>query len=174
MVGKLFRRFRLLLAAIVIVSGSWALTQWTANEEIIVIDGKKVTVIDGDSFKDADAEYRVHGIDAPEYRQSCKDASQRDWPCGKAARTALETALRSGQYRCDVHARDQYGRLIVTCVSGDKDLGAYMVEQGHAISYGGFDQMTYGFEEARAEKAKRGIWQGAFETPANWRAAHPR
>lgn len=157
-----------------IMGGTWAFSRWASSEETIIINGKVVSVIDGDSFKDADTEYRLYGIDAPEYRQTCKDTGNRDWPCGKSARIALEGALKEGQYSCNVYARDQYGRTIVTCVSGDKDVGAHMVEQGHAMSSDNFDQVIYGAEEARAEKAKRGIWQGAFEKPSNWRAAHPR
>lgn len=174
MASKFFRKTKTLLVFILAIGGSWAFARWASSEEIIVINGKAVSVIDGDSFKDIDAEYRIYGIDAPEYRQSCKDAADRDWPCGKSARTALEGALREGEYSCEVHARDQYGRTIVTCLSGEKDLGAAMVTQGHAMSADNFDQVIYGAEEGQAEKAKRGIWQGAFEKPSNWRAAHPR
>ncbi len=168
------RKIKLLLMVILVVGGSWALTKWVGDEETIIINGKKVTVIDGDSFKDAEDEYRIYGIDAPEYRQICKDSENRDWPCGKSSRTALAKALGEGEHSCDVRARDRYGRMIVTCTNADKDLGASMVEQGHAMSSENFDQVIYGREEASAEKAKRGIWQGAFEKPSNWRASHPR
>lgn len=174
MASRFFKKIKAFVIFILIIGGSWALAQWANSEEIITINGKKVSVIDGDSFRDADAEYRIYGIDAPEYNQSCKDIADRDWPCGKLARGALEEILREGQYSCDVHARDQYDRTIVTCVSHDKDLGAHMVERGHAMSADSFDQVIYGAEEAQAEKAKRGIWQGAFEKPSSWRAAHPR
>lgn len=174
MASRFFKKIKAFVIFILIIGGSWALAQWANSEEIITISGKKVSVIDGDSFKDVDAEYRVYGIDAPEYRQICKDNGDRDWPCGKLARTALEDMLRQGEYQCDVHARDQYGRMIVTCKSGGTDLGAHMVERGHAMSSDNFDQVIYGAEEAQAEKAKRGIWQGTFEKPASWRAAHPR
>ena len=174
MARKFFMKIRALLVFTLIIGGSWGLARWASSEELIVINGKMVTIIDGDSFKDTNAEYRIYGIDAPEYRQSCKDAAGRDWPCGKSARKALEAALGEGQYSCDVHARDKYSRTIVTCISGDKDLGSHMVEQGHAISSDNFDHVIYGAEEAQAEKAKRGIWQGTFEKPSNWRGAHPR
>lgn len=171
---KFIRKIKAILVFALVIGGSWAFSHWVGSEETIVINGKAVSVIDGDSFKDSDTEYRIYGIDAPEYRQSCKNADGRDWSCGKSARVALETILQEGEYSCDVHARDQYGRTIVTCVSGDKDLGAYMVDQGHAMSSDNFDQVIYGAEEAQAEKAKRGIWQGTFEKPSNWRASHPR
>ncbi len=174
MTRKLFQNMKALLVFLLIIGGSWVLTTWVSGNETIVVDGRQVRVIDGDSFRDDATEFRIYGIDAPEYRQTCKDVAGRDWPCGKTARGALENILQKGQFSCDVHARDQYGRTIVTCGSGDKDLGAHMVEYGHAVSSDNFDQVIYGAEEARAEKAKRGIWQGTFEKPANWRTAHPR
>lgn len=173
-VKKLSQKIKMLLVLIAVVGGSLALQRWANIEETITVDGQTVSVIDGDSFKDATAEYRIYGIDAPEYRQTCKDAENRDWPCGKSARTALAEALRKGEHNCDVRARDQYGRMIVSCWTDDRDLGASLVEYGHAISSDNFDQVIYGREEARAEKFKRGIWQGSFEKPASWRASHPR
>ncbi|QTD55620.1 thermonuclease family protein [Parasphingorhabdus cellanae] len=174
MASKFFRNVKTILLFLLIVGGSWAFGRWAIDPETITVNGKTVQVIDGDSFKDAATEYRIYGIDAPEYRQLCKDTDNRNWPCGKSARTALEKRLSEGQYSCEVHARDKYGRTIVTCSSGNQDLGAAMVEQGHAISSDSFDQVVYGREEASAEKAKRGIWQGSFETPSSWRASHPR
>ncbi|WP_109356499.1 thermonuclease family protein [Sphingorhabdus sp. EL138] len=174
MARKYFGKFGTTLLFLAVIGGAWVLMRWVNPAEIIVINGEQVSVIDGDSFRDADMEYRIYGIDAPEYRQSCKDAAGQDWPCGKQARAALEESLGAGDYSCDVHARDQYGRTIVTCISDDKDLGAHMVSEGHAISSDNFDQVIYGAEEAQAENAKRGIWQGTFEKPSSWRASHPR
>lgn len=174
MTRKFFQNIKAFLVFLLIIGASWTVVSWVSDTETIVVDGRKVHVIDGDSFKNDTTEFRIYGIDAPEYRQSCKDAAGRDWSCGKSGREALEEILQKGQFSCGVHARDQYGRTIVTCSSGDKDLGAHMVERGHAVSSDNFDQVIYGTEEARAEKAKRGIWQGTFEKPVSWRTAHPR
>lgn len=174
MASRTYRNTKKILLVLLIVGGSWALGYWTIDPETIMVNGNTVRVIDGDSFKDGETEFRIYGIDAPEYRQSCKDANVKDWSCGKSARLALEAVLRSGRFSCEVRARDKYGRTIVSCSSGDDDLGARLVLQGHAMSSENYDRVIYGAEEAQAEKAKRGIWQGTFEKPSNWRAAHPR
>ncbi|GAA0467624.1 hypothetical protein GCM10009096_05550 [Parasphingorhabdus litoris] len=174
MTSKFSRNIKKILLLLLVVGGSWAFSRWAIDPETIMVNGKTVKVIDGDSFKDGAVEFRIYGIDAPEYRQTCQDAAGANWPCGKSARQGLETLLRGGGFNCEVRARDQYGRHIVSCMSGNDDLGATLVEQGHAISSANFDSLIYGAEEAAAEKAKRGIWQGRFEKPANWRSAHPR
>lgn len=174
MASKLFRHTKKILLVLLIVGGSWLLGQWTIDPEIIVVDGKTVRVIDGDSFKDGETEFRIYGIDAPEYRQICKDAADLNWSCGKSAREGLAAALRRDRFSCEVRARDKYGRAIVSCSSENNDLGARLVEQGHALSSENFDRVIYSAEEAQAQQAKRGIWQGAFEKPSSWRADHPR
>ncbi|MEP2103405.1 MAG: thermonuclease family protein [Parasphingorhabdus sp.] len=174
MASKSFRNIKNIILLLLIVGGAWALSSWAIDPEIITVNGKTVKIIDGDSFKDGTTEFRIYGIDAPEYRQTCKDANGKDWPCGKSARQGLAAVLRNGSFNCEVRARDKYGRTIVSCASGDDDLGARLVEQGHAMSSANFDSVIYGREEAAAEKAQRGIWQGSFEKPSSWRASHPR
>jgi len=160
---------------VLIIAGSWAWQKWTAGTEIIVINGKKVSVIDGDSFKNEGEEFRLFGIDAPEYRQTCNTNDGNDWPCGKAARTGLELALKKGQFSCDVRARDKFGRTIVICRDAqNQDLGSSLVEDGFAVSGQYFDESAYGEEEAVAKAARRGIWEGTFVRPDIWRVEHPR
>lgn len=174
MASRIFQKTKKILLVLLIVGGSLALARWTIDPETIIVNGKTVKVIDGDSFKDGDTEFRIYGIDAPEYRQFCKDANGKNWSCGKSARSGLEAVLRNGRFSCEVRARDRYGRTIVSCISGEDDLGARLVADGHAMSSDNFDHVIYGAEESAAEKAKRGIWKGTFEKPSNWRAAHPR
>ena len=38
----------------------------------------------------------------------------------------------------------------------------------------GFGRSDYQELQDEAEAAKRGIWRGSFERPADWRAANPR
>ena len=45
---------------------------------LLTIETGPVRVIDGDSLRRGDAEIRLSGIDAPEYRQSCKDEKGLD------------------------------------------------------------------------------------------------
>ena len=39
-------------------------------------------IIDGDTIKIAGERIRLHGIDAPETDQTCKDEKNEEWPCG--------------------------------------------------------------------------------------------
>ncbi|QJB69246.1 thermonuclease family protein [Parasphingorhabdus halotolerans] len=170
-----FKRIRTLFMFMLAIAFAWALQRWADSEETIVVDGRQAAVIDGDSFKIGTDEFRIYGIDAPEYRQICNDAANEPWACGKTARGGLDMLMKGKEFNCDLYVRDQFGRAVVSCADEKGlDLGAAMVTQGLAISGDNFDDVIYADEERLAEKAKRGIWQGSFDKPANWRAAHPR
>lgn len=159
-----------------VLLAAMALAAWFARPEPVT-SVQLVHVIDGDSltvrYGDADLTIRLTGIDAVEYRQSCTRAGMQ-WPCGREARQALERIVGRGSLHCALAAKDRYGRTLAACrtrISSDGiDLGAEMVRQGWAIASGA-DYLT---EEAAAETARRGIWQGDFTAPPDWRAAHER
>ena len=170
-----FPKLRAFVVFALIIGATFAYRQWTLTEDIIQIDGKAVQVVDGDSFKSDGEEFRIYGIDAPEYRQICKDEEGVDWPCGKVARSGLENILRQESYNCAVRTRDQFGRLVVLCTSNiGSDLSAQLVGAGLAISGQNFDEILYATDELDAKKAKKGIWQGKFTRPNLWREQNPR
>ncbi len=162
MIRKAF--FWLLLAA-TIALWSFSDTLFPAEK----VSASSVNVRDGDTMILGGRALRLDGIDAPEYRQLCKDAAGAGWPCGKVARARLETLARPG-VNCTVGETDRYGRGIAQCSSpATPDLAEAMVAAGLAI-----DDGRYAKSQASAKAAKRGIWQGKFDEPAAWRAAHPR
>ena len=80
----------LLFVGVVIVAaaiGANALGLWHAPNSTHLMGS--VQVVDGDSLKAGDEQIRLLGIDAPELRQTCRDAQGRGWQCGRAARTRL-------------------------------------------------------------------------------------
>ena len=171
----------LLLALLLLV---WRWQERTA-EHIRAGQGDSITVVDGDSIilhqGSARQTIRISGIDAPEYRQSCTDEKGAAWACGKEARTALEAIIANYALQCAVAARDAYQRAVASCsVEGVADIGREMVRRGMAVSgaettgsrYN--DGGPYLREEAEAARAKRGIWRGSFERPADWRVRQPR
>lgn len=166
------RRLRSLLALILL--GGLAFAAWTW-QPAPVATVPLVQVIDGDSLavrqKGAPLTLRLTGLDAVEYRQDCGSAAIR-WPCGREARTALEKLAGRGPLHCELEAKDHYGRTLATCRTAafpdGVDLGAEMVRSGWAVSTGD----TYLPEESEARAKRRGIWQGGFSRPADWRAAH--
>lgn len=134
-----------------------------------------IVSIDGDSLRAGNgAEYRLFGIDAPELKQTCEEANGKSWLCGRAAKAKLTTLMKGGNVTCEEKTKDRYGRVIAVCsAEGVLDLGEAMVLDGYAIDLDS-EGSPYKQAEAEAREAKRGIWRGSFETPAQWRQAHPR
>ena len=124
-------------------------------------------VVDGDTLQVAGERVRLHGIDAPESRQSCT-LSGVGWPCGQNA-TRVLTGVANGQVvTCRGDKRDRYGRLIAVCYIGTVDLNARMVRDGWALAYRRYAS-DYVAEETEARAAGSGIWQGQFVEPWKWR-----
>lgn len=74
---------------------------------------------------------------------------------------AVEGCHRTAQEIEDI---DKHDRLLAVCSIGDVELNRWMVENGWAVAYG-----RYRDEERMAENQRRGIWQGRFERPRDWR-----
>lgn len=124
-------------------------------------------VIDGDTLDVANRRIRLAGIDAPERQQECLDAQKQPFPCGETSRRTLNDLVGRGPVTCRPIELDRYGRVIATCEFRGADLGEVMVTAGQAVSSG-----RYAALESEAKLARRGIWAGTFETPAQWRRAH--
>ncbi|BCP53475.1 succinoglycan biosynthesis protein [Kaistia sp. 32K] len=143
--------------------------------EIRASDGTRVVVRDGDSLAFGGKEFRLAGIDAPELHQTCEDAAGKPWRCGEAARKALRELVAQGELSCSPRANDRYGRAVATCrVKDVGDIGEVLVRQGLAINFAGRGEGDYAAPESAARLARRGLWQGRFIDPAEWRRQHPR
>jgi endonuclease YncB( thermonuclease family) len=156
----------------------WLVPAWfglSRGRPTRTVDGSAIIVRDGDTLTIAQEDYRLHGIDAPEYNQICKTAAGSDWPCGKRARGELVALVAGRKLTCEDRARDKYKRVVTTCIDDDGiDIAQSMIVAGLAVSFGGFAEGPYAADEAIARTARHGLWQGAFEPPASWRTTHPR
>lgn len=123
------------------------------------------TVIDGDTLSDNGKRLRLRGMDAPELGQMCARPSGT-YDCGMVARAGLIRLSAKGSVECfgPRGEQDRYGRTLVTCRSGEDDLGQQMVSLGLAVAEG-----DYHMAEVEARLAQRGIWAGSFERPEDWR-----
>jgi endonuclease YncB( thermonuclease family) len=129
----------------------------------------QVYVIDGDTIAMSELRVRLHGIDAPELSQTCKDQSGQVWACGHWAKSVLEDMLKS-DVSCFEQDVDRYGRSVATCFSGAANLNAMMVEQGAAYAYTQYSS-DYVAVERTARERTVGLWASSGQTPAQYRAS---
>lgn len=129
------------------------------------------TAVDGDSLRKGASEYRLHAIDAPELHQDCENRKGRSYSCGREAREALRRLIAGKMLDCNILETDRYHRFVAVCAAGETDINNEMVRLGWAMAYRkhGLDHIA---AEAEAKAARRGIWQGPFEDPEDWRADH--
>ena len=130
-------------------------------------------VVDGDSLELAGHRIRLFGIDAPEYRQDCRDARGRLYGCGVAARQALVDAIRGAVVSC-TPVGESYERDVAFCTANARDLSEAMVRSGHALELPQYSRGRYTEAERDARNARRGVWAGDFTPPAQWRQEHMR
>ncbi|TJU72556.1 MAG: thermonuclease family protein [Mesorhizobium sp.] len=132
----------------------------------------RASVIDGDTVEIAGQRIRFNGIDAPESRQHCDDAKGFDYPCGRRAAQALDQFLAASRpLHCSFVERDRYGRLVGNCNRADgRNVQKWLVEQGLALDWPRYSNGAFAAEQRTAKAAHRGVWQGRFDQPWDWRA----
>ena len=72
-------------------------------------------IVDGDTLEVNGTKVRLHGIDAPERGQWCKNAKRKLYQCGEKSTKALKKITRGENVTCSISGRDRYGRLVGTC-----------------------------------------------------------
>ena len=121
-------------------------------------NAQSIYVIDGDTIVIGELTHRLHGIDAPEFSQSCKDSGGGWWPCGQAVTETLRDMAANGAITCSPVSKDYYGRNISKCLYYGKDLNARLVRNGLAWAFRRYST-DYVEEEEQAKAEKLGIWQ---------------
>jgi endonuclease YncB( thermonuclease family) len=126
------------------------------------------TVVDGDTLVIGTTRVRLEGIDAPETDQICLDSTGFRWTCGIDVRDRLVAHIAGRKVACTTSGIDAYKRTLATCRIMDEDLNGWMVQEGWALAYAKYSSVYVRAEEdARAQQ--RGLWQGAFIAPWDWR-----
>ncbi|MCY4547659.1 MAG: thermonuclease family protein [Defluviicoccus sp.] len=114
-------------------------------------------VTDGGGVRVAGREIRIAGLDAAE---PDREATRRDgdrFGHGKQARSALIREIGGEQVRVSVEGRDAFGRLLGSVTRDGRDIGGWLVREGHAIARGG----RYERAEREARETGRGMWAQA-------------
>ena len=145
------------------------------NSQSEIISGSAV-VTDGDTIKINNNKIRLFGIDAPEKKQSCEKifltisfiSFKKKYPCGEISTEKLKKLINKNIIKCHVEGKDRYQRKLAICFSNKLNINSWLVRNGYAVSYQKYSK-KYLSEEIEAKNDKKGIWQGKFEMPWDWR-----
>ena len=127
----------------------------------------KAKVIDGDTIHIGNNKIRLHGIDAPEKKQTCSFEG-KEWNCGQDATFFLSNLINKKSVSCRVNDIDQYKRLVAVCFIDNININQIMIISGWAIAYRYYSN-DFIKEEEIAKQNKIGIWKGSFEEPYIYR-----
>ena len=93
----------------------------------------------------------------------------KNYNCGQISSDKLKKFLNNHIITCEFKKqKDQYKRYLGICFKKNKDINAWLVRSGYALSYRKYSK-KYLNEEFHAKKNKLGIWNGSFEMPWDWR-----
>jgi len=125
-------------------------------------------VVDGDTIWIGETKIRLHGIDAPEMKQTCKTSKGKEQLCGVLAKQALERLIKGQDVTCKGDTRDRYKRLIAVCYVGPININEQMVVDGWAMAYRKYSK-DYVRAETFAKSRREGMLGGEFGPPWGWR-----
>ena len=127
--------------------------------------GLVVAISDGDTIKVLDAQkvqhkIRLDAIDAPETGQAFGTQSKR----------YLSNLASGRNVRIVYSGTDRYGRILGTVFIGGRNINLMLVEAGYAWHYVQFapDRREFTEAEARARKARKGLWADAVPPIPPW------
>ena len=128
----------------------------------------KARVVDGDTIWIDRAKLRLHGIDAPEIKQTCRTKKGKEQKCGILAKQALEQLVKRHGVICKGKKTDRYKRLIAVCYVKSLNINEQMVADGWALAYRKYSK-DYVRAEAYAKSRRKGMWNSNFKKPWEWR-----
>jgi endonuclease YncB( thermonuclease family) len=164
---------------ILLVVAAWGALRWAKPATATI----QYSVLDGDTLARrptscwwhrlgiacVSERLRLYGVDAFEAKQACRDAAGAPWSCGEVATARLRELVASPDFACHVDHDfiDRHAREFAICTARGADVGALLVREGLAFSYGRGAQ--YVMSEAEAKAQHRGAWAGSFVRPQYFR-----
>ena len=124
--------------------------------------------INGDTLEMRGRYIKIYGIDAPESNQTCADGKGRAYRCGQEAARWLKSWISGHELECHVLKQDSKGNMVATCALGQYDIGAALVNAGWAVADPKQSAIYVPYEQ-QARDNGRGLWQGQFYKPWDWR-----
>lgn len=128
---------------------------------------------DGDQLSIGNVRIRLAGIDAPGLDQLCLNGAGERWTCGVAAHDELLRHVGDKSWTCRVTRTDRFGRSVAKCDVDGEDIQQWLVKSGWALSFVRFSH-DYDADEKAAREARKGLWEGAFIAPWDWRVRNKK
>ena len=132
-----------------------------------------VRVLSGDILSMGGRNIKLFGIAAPDISQTCADASGRGYKCGHQALSWLSGWLAENVVKCHILKEDERGVFLGVCLLGPYDIGAALVNAGWAVADDRQTKIYFPYQE-QAIANKRGLWQGTFYMPWDWKKIQGR
>ena len=135
------------------------------------ISNAELRIMDADTIELHGEKIRFSGIDAPEMNQLCRNAENQEYNCGLTGSRALEdviTQSNGSQVTCSETGKDFFDRILAECFIGHININSWLVSNGWALAYRKYSS-AYVAEEQSAQESSKGLWQGEFVKPWDWR-----
>ena len=126
-----------------------------------------VRMLDADTLVMAGQKIRLHGVDAPESRQTCVAGAAREFACGERATEFARTAFDGAQATC-LPRGTSYDRIVATCHVNGADMGRVLVRAGWAVAATRYSQ-AYIDDEAFASDQGWGMHTSRHLSPHEFR-----
>lgn len=130
-------------------------------------------VISGDTLTLNNNVIKLFGVAAPDISQTCADGSGRGYKCGQQAISWLSGWLGDNEVKCHILSEDERGVLIGVCMLGPYDIGAALINSGWAVADVRQTQIYIPYQN-QAVSNRRGLWQGEFYMPWDWKKIQSR
>lgn len=145
----------------------------TVNPQALPAIYSTAGVVSGDTLNINGHYFRLYGVAAPALNQTCADGTGRSYNCGRQSAAWLSSWLQDNQLECHVMQQDQKGNMVGTCSLGAYDIGAALVNAGWAVAYTQYTDVYVPYQQQAQDNA-RGLWQGEFYMPWDWRKIQAR
>lgn len=115
------------------------------------------------------------GVDPAMKMMPCS-VGNRGWDCGTAALRILMNLIGREPVSCEPKGIDLFSRVFAKCSVHGQDIALALVEAGMAVAIPE-ETTEYVEAEKKAKAEKKGIWQGTFVPPSEFReiaTGHPQ
>ena len=130
-------------------------------------------VRDAETIQLGELTYRLDGIEAPAFDQTCIDEHADPWACGVEARDQLVNLIAGRPVHCeDLGVNTTYRKWHIGICTAEGDttsLNRLLVRKGFALNFDRPANGQFKNDEGGAQTELLGLWKGCFAAPQEFR-----